>query len=48
MDYIVIYDKVRNAYLNGKISETEWADFCMKCSEQLMIENKNVLLRLKK
>lgn len=48
MDYIAIYDKVKKQYLEGLITDTQWEQFCMKCNEQLMVENQNVLLRLKK
>lgn len=48
MDYIAIYNKVKRWYLEGLITDTQWARFCMKCNEQLMAENENVLLRLKK
>lgn len=47
MDYIAIYDKVKKQYLEGLITDTQWEQFCMKCNEQLMVENQNVLLRLK-
>jgi hypothetical protein len=47
MDYIAIYNKVKRWYLEGLITDTQWERFCMKCNEQLMIENKDVLLRLK-
>lgn len=34
-------------YLDGKITKQEWIDYCFKYLENLMEENKEVLIRLK-
>jgi hypothetical protein len=49
LDYGIIKEKKeRNKmYLDGKITKQEWIDYCFKYLENLMEENKEVLIRLK-
>ena len=41
------YEQVRVRYLKGEISESLWNAFCLECLEVLMVDNKEVLKRLK-
>ena len=41
------YNKVRKEYLKGKLTDEQWYQFCMKCLDELLIENEKVLERLK-
>jgi hypothetical protein len=41
------YFKMWTLYKKGKITESEWRNFCSKCLENLMIENKKTLENLK-
>ena len=41
------YNKVRKEYLKGKLTDEQWYAFCMKCLDELLVENERVLERLK-
>jgi hypothetical protein len=52
LDYSIIKEKkernkMYQMYLDGKITKQEWIDYCFKYLENLMEENKEVLIRLK-
>lgn len=42
-----IYDMVKSWYDDGMIGSTEWQEFCTIILETIMIENADVLKRLK-
>ena len=41
------YDFMYQLYKNNQISKLMWQEYCTKCLEELMKENKKVLDRLK-
>lgn len=41
------YNKVRKEYLKGKLTADQWYQFCMKCLDELLVENEKVLEKLK-
>ena len=41
------YKQVRKEYLKGKLTDDQWYAFCMKCLDELLVENEKVLERLK-
>lgn len=41
------YKQVRKEYLKGKLTDEQWYDFCMKCLDELFVENEKVLEKLK-
>lgn len=41
------YDFMYQLYKNHQISKLMWQEYCTKCLEKLMAENKKVLDRLK-
>ena len=41
------YGKMWQAYQNGEISEKVWIAFVNECFEQILDDNKDVLVRLK-
>ena len=42
-----IYYDMRKLYLSGDITEDEWKDFCLCILEDLMLEHKDILVRLR-
>ena len=41
------YELVRTWFRKGAISKNDWDEFCMACLEEIMIDNKNILKKLK-
>ena len=41
------YELVRSWCHKGTISKNDWNEFCMACLEEMMIDNKNILKKLK-
>ena len=47
LQYLERYNRMLFKYENQLITKREWDDFCLHCLEQLMIENRVVLKKLK-
>ena len=41
------YKQVRKEYLKGKLTDEQWYEFCVKCLDELLVENEKVLEKLK-
>lgn len=41
------YKQMRKEYLKGKLTDEQWYEFCMKCFDELLVENEKVLEKLK-
>lgn len=41
------YELVRTWFRKGNISHKDWDEFCITCLEEMMMDNKNILKKLK-
>ena len=41
------YSMMYQAFQNNEITEQQWNDFCLGCLQELMIDNKEILKKLK-
>ena len=41
------YAMMYQAFQNNEITEQQWNDFCLGCLQELMIDNKEILKKLK-
>ena len=45
---LMFYSDAYSAFMNEKMSKELWDKYCMRCLEELMRKNKDVLEKLKK
>ena len=41
------YHQKHKEYLKGKLTDEQWYQFCLKCLDELLVENVKVLEKLK-
>lgn len=41
------YAMMYQAFQNGDLTEQQWNEYCLQCLQELMIDNKEILKRLK-